>query len=137
MKKYFLIFILFFAMSFALPQLVDAQTYKYRTTAYAQKYVSNGRWTDWTDWQSSDMLMTIDFDNDIVKIYSPKTQIYKITEYVRKYRDNSGGNQVELNFVDQDFDRGTMRLRIEANGNSQVYIDFADVMWVYNVRRIQ
>ena len=137
MKKYFLIFILFFAMSFALPQSVDAQIYKYRTTAYAQKYVSNGRWTDWTDWQSSDMLMTIDFTNDIVKIYSPKTQIYKITEYVRNYRDNSGGSQVELSFIDQDFDRGTMRLRIESNGNSQVYIDFADVMWVYNVRRIQ
>ncbi len=136
MKKYLLFFILFIAVSFAFPQTSAAQTYKYRTTAYAQKYVSNGKWTDWTDWQSSDMLMTINFDNDIVKIYSPKTQIYKITEYVRKYTDASGGVQIELNFVDQDFDRGTMRLRIESNGNSQVYIDFADVMWVYNVRRI-
>ena len=35
-----------------------------------------------------------------------------------------------------EYDYGYIRLRIERNGNSQIYIDFADVMWVYNVVRV-
>lgn len=115
----------------------NAQTYAYRTTAFAMKQVTSyGVWTDWTDWQSSDMLITINFDTDVIKIYSPMTQIYRITKHVSNYRDNSGGTQSEYRFIDQDGDIGTLRLRIEINGNSQIYIDFSNVMWVYNVVRI-
>jgi hypothetical protein len=94
-----------------------------------------GRWNNWTDWESSNVLITINFTTDVVKIYSPKTQIYKIIEFTRRFTDNSGGSQVEFKFIDQDYDRGTMRLRIERNGNSQLYVEFADIIWVYNVRR--
>ena len=115
---------------------LNAQTYSYRSTEFAYKYVNDyGKWTDWSDWERSNILITINFNTDIVKIYSPKTQTYHITEFVRNYTDNSGGQQVEFRFVDQDYDRGTMRLRIESNGNSQIYIDFSNLMWVYNVVR--
>lgn len=114
---------------------LNAQTYYYRTTQFAIKYKTAYGWTDWSDWQYSNMLVTIDFNSDIVRIYSNSPQRYRITQYIRNYRDNSGGVQAEFRFIDQDNDRGTMRLRIESNGNSQIYIDFADVMWVYNVIR--
>jgi len=115
----------------------SAQTYSYRSTSFAIKYVDdNGRWTDWSDWQNSDLLITINFDNDIVKIYSQTRQVYKITEFVGSYTDTSGGKQVEFRFIDQDGDRGTMRLRVETNGNSQLYVQFNNCIWVYNVRKI-
>ena len=115
----------------------DAQTYRYKTTHFAMKQLSNGRWTDWTDWQVSNMLVTIDWTNDVVKIFSPVPQVYYLTEFVREFTDDSGGKQYEFNFIDQDDDKGSMRLRMERNGSSQLYIEFANLMWVYVVRKIE
>ena len=131
MKKLFLLF--FTALTFTI---VKAQTYYYNATSFAYKAVNSyGYWTDWTDWESCNVPIVMDYDNDVVTIYSNRTQIYKITKYIRKYTDSSGGSQVEFNFVDQDYDRGVMRLRVERNGNSQIYVGFTNIMWVYNVRR--
>ena len=131
MKKLFLLF--FTALTFTI---VKAQTYYYNATSFAYKAVNSyGYWTNWTDWESCNVPIVMDYDNDVVTIYSNRTQIYKITKYIRKYTDSSGGSQVEFNFVDQDYDRGVMRLRVERNGNSQIYVGFTNIMWVYNVRR--
>lgn len=113
-----------------------AQTYTYRTTDYAYKKVNSyGNWTSWSDWQKSNMLMTINFDTDVVKIYSPKTQTYRITKHVGSFTDSKGGQQVEFAFIDQDGDKGHMRLRIEKNGNSQIYVEYANLILCWNVRR--
>ena len=131
MKKLFLLF--FIALTFTI---VKAQTYRYNATSFAYKIVNSyGYWTNWTDWESCNVPIVMDYDNDVVTIYSNKTQIYKITKYIRKFTDSSGGSQIEFNFVDQDYDRGVMRLRVERNGNSQIYVGFTNIMWVYNVRR--
>lgn len=136
MKKILALFALILTMSFIVPNEIKAQVYTYKTTAYAyQKTDSYGNWGKWSEWLDSDMTMVINFDTDVVTIYSPTTQRYKITKFIRNYTDNSGGKQVEFAFVDQDGDRGHMRLRIETNGNSQVYIDFNNIRWCYNVRR--
>lgn len=112
---------------------IRGQTYYYNAYQFAYKYKSYGRWANWSNWENCNILVTIDYTNDLVRIYSNSPQTYKITRYIRKYIDNSGGQQAEFSFIDQDYDRGNMRLRIESNGNSQIYIDFADMMWVYNV----
>lgn len=115
----------------------NAQTYYYKTFQFAYKQVNSyGNWSNWTDWEDSNLYVTIDFDSDVVKIYSSDTQVYRITQYVKKYTDEYGGKQTEFRFIDQDGDRGTMRLRIEKSGTSQIYIQFADVMWVYNIRKV-
>ena len=133
MKRLLLLFMVVVCLGISV---ANAQTYFYRTTEFAYKQVNDyGRWTSWSDWEDSDLLITINFTSDVVVIFSPTTQRYKITQYVRNYTDASGGKQVEFKFIDQDGDRGTMRLRIEKNGNSQIYIQFSNVMWVYNVRR--
>lgn len=125
------------ALGFVMPSESKAQKNFYKTTAFASQKVVNGSWGKWSDWQDSNMDMVIDLDNDIVTIDSPTKQVYYITEYVGNFTDNSGGKQVEFAFKDQDGDRGHMRLRIETNGNSQVYIDFSNVRWCYNVRRVR
>ena len=136
MKKFILMVLFVVMTSVVLPSEVNAQVYTYRTTEYAYKQVNSyGNWGSWSDWENSDMTMVINFNTDIVTIYSPKTQRYRITEFVRNFTDSSGGKQVEFAFIDQDGDKGHMRLRIEKNGNSQVYIEFSNIMWVYNVRR--
>ena len=44
---------------------INAQTYYYNTTEFAYKQKINGQWTNWSDWEKSNMLVTIDFTSDI------------------------------------------------------------------------
>lgn len=53
----------------------------YETTSFSIKKVVNGEWTDWSEWEDSGMIITLNLTKDIVEILSPKAQIYNITEY--------------------------------------------------------
>lgn len=97
----------------------------YETTSFSIKKVVNGEWTDWSEWEESGMIITMNLTKDVVEILSPKAQIYNITENKGLYFDQEDGRNVNFSFVDQDGDKGTMRLRIEKNGNSQMYIEYA------------
>ena len=137
MKKYILIIMMMFGMLFGTSTVCNAQTYYYKTFEFAIKYKStSGVWGNWSDWQPSNMTLTIDLDTDIITVYSEKRQVYRVLENMGSYTDESQGRQTKFYVIDQDGDYGYVRLRIEKNGNSQVYVDFGDVMWVYNVRRI-
>lgn len=129
MKRFLMIFALLLSIVAA-----NAQVQYYRSTAYAQANVYNGRYV-WSDWQSSNMTITINLNTDMIIIYSPRTQIYRVVSAGDAYNDSNGGRQVSFKVIDQDGDRGTIRLRIESNGNSQIYVDFSNVAWVYNVVR--
>ena len=135
MKKYFLAILM--AMLFGAVNNVDAQTLYFKTFQFSIKYKTSNGWTDWSEWKPSNMKMLIDLDDNLIIIYSEKIQIYKVLEDEGSYTDSSGGKQQKFYVIDQDDDHGYVRLRVEKNGNSQVYIDFNDVMWVYNVRRIR
>ena len=108
----------------------------YETTSFSMKKVVKGEWTDWSEWEESGMIITMNLTKDVVEILSPKAQIYNITENKGLYFDQEDGRNVNFSFVDQDGDKGTMRLRIEKNGNSQMYIEYANVMWVYNLIQV-
>ena len=62
---------------------INAQTYYYNTTEFAYKQKINGQWTNWSDWEKSNMLVTIDFTNDIIRIYGKgsKERIVPIGDY--------------------------------------------------------
>lgn len=116
--------------------IANAQIQWYKTSEVAIKYKkANGYWTSWSDWERCICDVKFDLDRDIIVIYSNETQVYKVLYTMTPPRDSSG-TQVQFKVIDQDGDYGTLRLRVENNGNSQIYIDFADVMWVYNVRRV-
>lgn len=131
MKK---LLILLFTLFIGLE--ASAQIYTYRTTGYAYKRVNSyGNWTQWTDWMDSNMKVTINMNTDRITIYSPQTQYYRVTEYLRKFTDSSGGSQVEFSAIDEEGLRCSIRLRVEKNGNSQLYIEWSDLILCYNVRR--
>lgn len=134
MKKIIVILILLFG-AFLTPNC-DAQTYYYKTYQFAIKYRNNGVWGDWSGWERSNMTLKIDLDEDLIIIYSEKKQIYSVVENLGSYIDDSGGKQIKFYVIDQDGDNGYVRLRVEKNGNQQLYVDFNNVMWVYNVRQL-
>jgi hypothetical protein len=128
MKKIILGIILTLFMS--IPSF--SQIINFKATSVAIKEVGYR----WSDWQKCDILITFNLKTDKVVIYSRSIQIYKVITQGQNFIDESGGEQVKYKVIDQDDDLGSMRLRVETNGNSQIYIDFADVSWVYNVIRL-
>ena len=136
MKKYLLVFMMMFAMLFSTSSTCNAQTYYYKTYQFAMKYKVGNTWTDWSDWEKSDILVSINLDTDIITVFSAQKQIYRVLENMGSYRDESGGKQTKFYVIDQDDDLGYVRLRIERDGGSQIYVDFNDIMWVYSVKRI-
>lgn len=115
----------------------NAQNQYYRAFQYASHFKFNGVWGSWSDWIDCSVPIALDLTNDVIYIYSNKTQRYNVISYDGKYTDSSGGQNVRFSVIDQDYDRGQVRLRIETNGNSQIYGEFADCAWVYNARRTQ
>lgn len=113
----------------------SAQTLRFKTQAYSQRDMFYGMWAEWSNWESSNMSITMDLDSDLITIYSPRVQYYKITQYVGNYIDN-GASIAEYKMIDQDGDRGTLLLVIKADGQSEIYIKFANIQWAYVVVRI-
>ena len=116
----------------------SAQVLKYRTVAFAENQYNYNtqRWSGWSDWASSNMLLTIDLQQDIVKIYSPVIQTYKIFEAESNFYDSDGDLNLVYRMYDQDYDRGKLRLLQRTSGSSEVYIEFADIKWCYSVRKL-
>ncbi len=108
----------------------------FRTTEFSWKQKNEyGSWTNWSDWEPSNIKVKFDLSKDQVFIYSSSIQIYTIIHEEESPYDDSG-TQIKFRVVDQDDDYGHLRLRQENNGNSQIYIDFSNIKWVYNVRRL-
>ena len=129
MKKLILVILMVFAMS----TTTNAQYHVYQAKYFAMKTLtSNGYWTEWSNWKKSNARIVVDFKSEIVYINTEKKQKYIVIDDVKKYVDSSGGKQSEYLVIDQSDDIGKLRIRLERNGNQQLYVEFNDVIWVYS-----
>lgn len=115
--------------------VASAQTWRFQSQAYSQRELTGYGWREWSDWTPTNVYITMDLDSDIITIYSNKTQRYKVFRYVGNYVDN-GAQVAEYKMIDQDGDRGTLLLVVKPDGQSEIYIKFANIQWAYIVVRI-
>lgn len=126
MKKLFLVVILT-----VITNCVFAQTMLwFQSTAFAAKVEGS----DWTDWESSEVDICFDLVNDNVTIFSPQTQYYHVITQLQAPYDPNG---IQEKYLAEDLEGYYyyIRLRIQNDGTSQIYIDGADYSIVYNVIR--
>jgi hypothetical protein len=120
-----------------IPMTVFSQSnLKFNTTDYAFAQVDAKGYYHWDSWKKCNVQIVINLDKDIVTIYSNVTQYYYIYDTYNDgnpYPDTKGGYQIKFYMVDQDGDKGSLRLRVGRHGDSQIYIDFKDCAWCYNV----
>lgn len=124
MKKFILIFVMLFSIC-----AVNAQN-KSVLNAYELAIKIDGQWSDW---QKVDVPIVIDFDQDVIIIYSAKTQKYLVLEEVAPAQDDNG-EQIAFKVIDQDGNIGRFRFRVQNNGTKQLYVDFNNISWCYNVK---
>ena len=133
MKK-FLVILMMAVIGFT----ASANSIWFRGYSYAIKYKTSYNRNNsqgWSNFQKCNVDIEFKMDDDIIVIYSNRTQIYAIYENAGTYNDSDGGQQQGYYVLDQDYDKGMIRLRIAPDGTSQLYVDFNDVGWVYNVVR--
>lgn len=106
----------------------------FKTTTFSYKYETQyGVWTDWSDWEKCIADVKMDLTNDKITIYTNNTQIYYVYDYVGEVED-SDGQTVKFAIIDDEEDYGYIRLRIQNNGTKQLYVDFSNIIWVYNLK---
>ena len=133
MKKFY--FTVLFLL-FGLIGSVEAQTYKFYSTDFAMKYKTDrGYWSDWSDWEPSHCLITISLDRDEISIYSEEIQEFDVIRSDDWRKDNGGGEQFEMFCIDSNGLKCSMRLRVQSNGELQLYVEYNDLMYVYHLER--
>lgn len=123
--------LLIIVSSFMLVSYANAQKLWYKTTAFAYHINDD----PWSDWAPSSLLVKFDLDNDKITIFSDEVQIYRIVEEITPPYDNQG-TTVAYRTLNQDNSKCIIRLRRRNDGDCQLYIDFADISWVYSVKRV-
>ena len=132
MKK--LLIFTFLLVSSCMASVTYASVSKLTAYSVAYKYVDdNGEWTQWTDWEDCNILVVLNLDKDRLSIYSNTTQEYDIISYDDWESDGEGGKVAGFDCVDAEGLRCRVRWRIAKDMSHQVYVDYNDFCFVYNV----
>jgi hypothetical protein len=112
------------------------QVYKLKSTSFSSKYkINDYRWSEWSEASETSVLITFDLNKERITIYSKTTQVYDIAKDEGKTTDEDGDDFYSYYCVNKD--GLTCRVKLaklnSQNGRNQVYVDFSDMRWVYNV----
>lgn len=132
---------LLFALLFILvTNIAFGQLTKFKSTSYAIKFKNEntGYWGKWSDLEETEVLITVDLTNDRIKIFSKKEQVYDIIKYYPLETDRDGDEIFRFYCINEDALKCFVRLVTlnSKNGRRQLYVDFSDMMWYYNIYRL-
>ena len=100
---------------------------------WLKAYELSVNYEGWSDWESVNIDIKIDFDNYLIKIFSKQVQVYEILSDLPSLKDDTGKN-IRFRVIDQDKDIGVLTFRVQNDGTKQIYLEFDNVGWVYNVK---
>jgi hypothetical protein len=114
------------------------QVYKFTTSGFSVlEKKEKGKWGNWSDLESTKMMVTLDTNKNRIVIYSQIIQLFDIVDYLP-----SSENETDLvyNFACKDNDGVDCNLSIitrKKQGNrKQLYINYGDQIIVYNIFNI-
>jgi hypothetical protein len=112
-----------------------SQVYKYQSYEYSSRYLNdNGYWSEWKDWEPSDVLIVINPPKQRVTIYSKEIQEYDFYDVSEEKSDGQGGTESDFYGVNADGLRCQVRFRFQKNGVMQLYVFFSNFQCVYNIK---
>jgi hypothetical protein len=121
-------------LSFGI-QKASAQVYDFKATSYSVSEKNNkGKWSDWSNFVDSTVIITLDGKKDRVVVGSSEIQLYKILSYGEKIVTKND-ETIPLKCVDNDGNPCSILIvtRKNQDNRKQFYINFDDVKFVYNL----
>lgn len=134
MQKIFLSILFTFIIT-----LTFSQVYKFRSSTFQMKTKDSNGWSKWTEPNESDILLVFNITKLRITIFSKKDQVYDIYKRYEQQTDSDGDLTFEYSCVDEEGLKCHVRwVRLNSqNGRLQIYVDFSDVMWMYNVALLE
>ena len=132
-------FILPILLVFFSTTQVSAQIYRFKADSYSvMEKKANGKWGNWTDFNNTPVLISIDGKKNRIIINSKEIQLYTILSFGEKIVDNT---KEILPIECADNSGGLCRILIVTKKNEdnrkQFYINYDDIKIVYNVFDVQ
>lgn len=126
--------IVFIVLLLVACNTIQAQVMKFRAIDSSYTIKNNNKWEEWSEWEESNVLISFDTDLQRVKIYSKETQIYDIISTSSK--EDKEETVYEFHSVDQKGMKCRLRFTLDNSNkkNSQLYIDYYDFIFVYNIK---
>jgi hypothetical protein len=136
MKK-FKIIVLFITL-FGVQKL-DAQVYKYVATGFSVlEKDEKDNWGKWSDYQTTNIIISLDLDKRRIVVYSKEIQYYNIDKF-EKQIENDDDLIFPFSCIDIDGEPFTISFitRKKQDYRKQLYINQKDVILVYNIVNFQ
>lgn len=124
-----------FFFFFTVPLFLFSQVHKYKAVSYSAKFKNASTWGKWSEAERTDILVSINFDDAKIKIYSKETQLYDIVSIKDKITDDEGDDIFSMYCEDAD----GMNCYVDIyklhsqNGRLQLYVRYSDMQWLYNL----
>jgi hypothetical protein len=132
--KYINFLSLFLLFSFAI-QKSYSQPIRFKTSSVSfTDKKANGSWNDWSDFVDANVLITLDAKKNTITINSQEVQSFKIKSY-GEIIDNDDVNIVPFECMDNKFSKCQILIitKKKENNRMQVYINYNEVKFVYNI----
>ncbi len=121
-------------MALCVSVMVSAEVFKFQATSLSSKYFNEyGYWSEWSEWENCNILVVINSSAERINIYSSVPQEYDIYDSHDVSYDNDGGKTTTFKCIDADGLRCDVRLRVQSDGQVQLYVDYNNFMFVYNI----
>ncbi|MDR6969171.1 hypothetical protein J2X31_003198 [Flavobacterium arsenatis] len=130
LRTFFIFCFLFFSITEA-----SAQVYRFKAESYSVvEKKDNGNWGEWSKFQETAVIITLDGKNDKITVNSQEVQYYKILAYGEKVVTEDD-DTIPLKCADLNGNLCTILIvtRKNQDNRKQFYINYGDVKIVYNV----
>lgn len=101
---------------------------------------AKNKWTDWNAWIDTDILITLDGDNDLVKIANMSKDSFKLLDVRGRDSgtdsDGDSWNATKYRSVDKEGKSLELTLQIFDRGLYIITIRYSDSAWRYAGKRI-
>lgn len=128
------ILFLFLSLGFGI-QKSGAQPIRFKSSSVSFTEKKNdGTWTEWSDFVNANVLITLDAKKDAITINSAEVQSFKIKAY-GEIEDNEDVNIVPFECVDNRYSSCNIFIitKKKENNRMQIYINYNEVKFVYNI----
>lgn len=122
----------------ALSSNAISQVLKFRSYSFSVKYQERNYWSKWSEPEETSVLIVFNLEKERVSIFSKETQEYDIIEAYKKVIDSDGDEVYKYVCIDKNGLKCNIRwIFLKSQSRWQVYVDYKDMMWVYNVKLIE